>query len=685
MNKSTLPHRRFHQLVAAGCTTGFCLIAANRVSAEADYYIACGNQATARYEIYDESVTDWNSGSALKWTFQPTTANGYSSSLVAAYSNCSDLKLRTCAKWGNVVVSCASGGLATIATYSGGVMKWGLDVGGSNNPHSVELLPNANIAVAASAGGWVRVYASSQSSHNSTYAQFNLTGAHACLWDPLLNELWVMGTSTITALKVGGTDASPTLTEDTSRRGATTSGGHDLSPYYGDFNRLWMTMNGAVAIWNKAKNTLTYESGAANRTSVKGCGNQPSGEIVEARPNSVCTLSTWCTPYIDFFTASGATDYSRLRTGAAFYKCRLFASDYQLGLHVNPCAATTADGRVEVFTVGNTGYLYHNYQTTPGSGWSGWVAMSTNNIWNVLATPAVGTNPDGRLEVCILGTDGRVNHIWQRSPGSSAATNWSAFSVFASSATALPTARMAIGNLANGQPDVFVIGTDGQLYHNYVGSSGWTGFTSLGGAWSQWADIAVGNESDGREAVFLIGTTGNVYNNWQTTPDDGTNWNGWNNLGGTYTDNERIALGQNADGRLEVFTIAGVNGACYHNWETASNSPTAWNGWTSLGGTWNEAVRPVVASDQNGALEVFLVGNTGYLYHNFETGTGWSGWLSLGGSFKPSVQPCAAMDQSGTLELFSTTDTQTALQNSAQTEANGTNWTAWASLAGTWK
>jgi|GEM_PF-572235 len=669
-------------VLKTGVTLACGLALANQVKSEADFYVACGNQATARYEIYDESVTDWNSSSALKWTFHPTTANGWTSSEVAAYSNCSDLKLRNCAKWGNVVVSCASGGLATIATYSGGAMKWALDVGGSNNPHSVELLPNGNIAVAASAGGWVRVYASSQSSHNSTYAQYNLTGAHAVLWDPMLNELWVMGDSVITTLKVGGSDASPTLTEDTVRHGATTSGGHDLSPYYGDFDRLWMTMNGAVATWNKAKHALTYESGADNRTSVKGCGNQPSGEIVETKPNSVCTLDTWCTPYVDFFTSSGATDYSRQRTGAAFYKCRLFTSDYQPGLHANPCTATTADGRLEVFMVGNTGYLYHNYQTTPGGSWSGWIALSTSNTWNVLATPAVGVNPDGRLEVCIMGTDGRVNHTWQHTPGSSAATNWASFTVFTSSATALPTARIAIGNLANGQPDVFVIGTDGALYHNYVGSSGWTGFTSLGGAWSQWADIAVGNESDGREDVFLIGNTGNLYNNWQTAPNDGTNWNGWNNLGGTLGDNVRTALGRNTDGRLEIFT---VNGAAYHNWELASNSPASWNGWSSLSGTWNNAAKPIVAPDQNGALELFLIGNTGYLYHNYENGSGWSGWLSLGGSFKQNVQPCVGVNQDGTLAVFSTTDTQTALFEAVQTSANSATWSGWTSLGGTWQ
>src|SRR6266478_4665415 len=92
-----LSHKVRNYSFAVSSALGFCLAGSSQLKAEADYYVACGNQAAARYEIYDGSVTDWNSSSALKWTFQPTTAHGWNSSEVAAYSNCSDLKLRNCA------------------------------------------------------------------------------------------------------------------------------------------------------------------------------------------------------------------------------------------------------------------------------------------------------------------------------------------------------------------------------------------------------------------------------------------------------------------------------------------------------------------------------------------------------------------------------------------------------------
>lgn len=313
---------------------GLCLFGGTLISeAQNDYWIACGNQATSQYEVYDPTVTDWNSGSALKWTFAPSTSRGWSSAQVDAYSNPSDLKLRWVGS-SQVVVSCASGGLATIATYPGGSMVWALDVGGSYNPHSVELLPNGNIAVAASAGNWVRVYASSQSSSDGVYAQFSLTGAHAVLWDPANNVLWALGTTELTALNVGGSAASPTLTEVTSRRHTLpASGGHEMSANWGDPDSMWISTSLNVYLFQKSTGVFYNAPGGTDRTAVKGCGNQPSGEIVQSQQdNSACTQDTWCTPNINFFNREGSLDYTRTKTGAAFYKCRVFSPDYQPSL-----------------------------------------------------------------------------------------------------------------------------------------------------------------------------------------------------------------------------------------------------------------------------------------------------------------------------------------------------------------
>ncbi|MBY7125955.1 hypothetical protein ILS93_28305, partial [Bacillus sp. 16GRE42] len=53
----------------------------------------------------------------------------------------------------------------------------------------------------------------------------------------------------------------------------------------------------------------------------------------------------------------------------------------------------------------------------------------------------------------------------------------------------------------------------------------------------------------------------------------------WGSLGGTI---DMLAIGKNADGRLEVFA-RGADRALWHIWQTAPNN--GWSNWGSLGGT----------------------------------------------------------------------------------------------------
>src|SRR5581483_8179771 len=264
---------------------------------------------------------------------------------------------------------------------------------------------------------------------------------------------------------------------------------------------------------------------------------------------------------------------------------------------------------------------------------------------------AVGVNSDGRLEVFLIGLNGEVYHMWQLTAGSSASSNWSSFTVFQSSFIS-QIAKLAVGKMGNGSLDLFVTGTDGVLYHSYQSSGTWTAWANLGGAWGPGTDIAVANEKDGREEVFMVGFTGQLYHNWQTAVN-GTTWSGWNSIGGAFSQTVRIAVGANSDGRLEAFTI-GTDGVAYHEWENTANTPTSWASWTSLGGTWETDAKPVVAPDQNGALELLIIGNTGNVSHNYQIGGNWSGWASLGGAYTQNIRPCVGQQQNESLDIFLT-------------------------------
>ena len=73
------------------------------------------------------------------------------------------------------------------------------------------------------------------------------------------------------------------------------------------------------------------------------------------------------------------------------------------------------------------------------------------------------------------------------------------------------------------------------------------GRAALGGGLT--STIAVGGNADGRLEVFVRGTHNALWHNWQTAPNGG--WSGWNSLGGGLTSDP--VVGRNADGRLEVF------------------------------------------------------------------------------------------------------------------------------------
>jgi hypothetical protein len=175
------------------------------------------------------------------------------------------------------------------------------------------------------------------------------------------------------------------------------------------------------------------------------------------------------------------------------------------------------------------------------------------------------------------------------------------------------------------------------LYAN----TGWSGWNSLGGILT--SDVAVGSNADGRMEAFVRGTDNALWHNWQTTPNGG--WSGWNTLGGILTSN--IAMGRNADGRMEVF-VRGTDNALWHNWQTTPNGN--WSGWNTLGGILTSEI--AVANNADGRMEVFVRGTDNALWHNWQTApnSGWSGWNSLGGILASNI--AVGRNADGRLEVF---------------------------------
>jgi hypothetical protein len=326
----------------------------------------------------------------------------------------------------------------------------------------------------------------------------------------------------------------------------------------------------------------------------------------------------------------------------------------------SPFVGQNTGGRLEVFTIGFDGTLWHIWQTIPDKSWSNWDPLNKPPNTNVLTMPGVGKNADGRLEVFTIGSDRALWHIWQISPGQGPWSNW--FS------SGQPTASIAntqfppfIAQDADGRLEAFTIGTDGALWHIYQ--------LALNGTWSNWTPRGkppnlnavnspiVRQNVDGRLEAFTIGSDGALWHVWQTTPNG--LWSNWFSSGqptaSVRNTSPSLAVSRNFDGRLEAFTI-GSDGALWHIWQTAPNG--TWSNWASLGLPKAVSITspPIVEKNKDGHLEVLVRGHDGALWHIWQTvpGSVWGNWDSLGPPPNITINssPFVSENAGGRLEAF---------------------------------
>jgi hypothetical protein len=294
-------------------------------------------------------------------------------------------------------------------------------------------------------------------------------------------------------------------------------------------------------------------------------------------------------------------------------------------------ALRNQDGRLEVFTRGTDGALWHQWQTAPNNGWSGWASLGG---W-ITGLNVVAANADGRLEVFARGGDGALWHSWQTAPNN----GWSDWNSLGGSIDNV----FAVANNADGRLEAFARGGDGALWHIWqtAPNNGWSGWDSLGGQIQ--TALTVGTNQDGRLEVFAKGLDGALWHQWQTAPNNG--WSGWASLGGALLD--LLTVTKNQDGRVEVF-VRGTDGALWHQWQTAPNN--GWSGWASLGGVINDVL--TAAQNADGRIEVFARGTDNALWHQWQTApnNGWSGWATMGGGIADLL--AANRNADGRLEVF---------------------------------
>jgi hypothetical protein len=209
----------------------------------------------------------------------------------------------------------------------------------------------------------------------------------------------------------------------------------------------------------------------------------------------------------------------------------------------DPCAALNAgSGRLEVFARGEDNALWHNWQNPGGpGGWNGWASLGRPLGMLVTSNPSVAQNVNGTLEVFVRAADSAVWHIWQIAPAGA----WSAWaSLNGPPGLGTELDPCAAQNL-DGRLEVFARG--GPLFHDwqYAPSGGWSAWASLGGplpspnqpGFAASDPFAVLNEVQqfgggysGWLEVFTLGSDGALWHNWQDSKGSG-GWSGWFSLG----------------------------------------------------------------------------------------------------------------------------------------------------------
>jgi hypothetical protein len=322
-----------------------------------DDWIWVANQTNDKIEIYAPN-TDWSSTASgiLKFSWKPTSGtsgNGYSEYAEGKWVRPNDFKVRNVSAWGgNYLCAVGGGGLATIAAYPSGQKKWAYNIPPlpnqttrpTSNPHGCELLPNGNIAVAATDIDSVLLFGSSTlgpGGFDNTYrAKKYLQGIHAVLWDPINNRLWAIGRDLMFELEVGGTAAAPTLIER-SRSTLKSEWGHDLSIDLTNSNQMLYSTNSSTHIFNKTTKISTNTVAGLQKSSIKSISNQSSGSYVIARADVDKPASSkphgsasevWNTRYADLHSSTGVWLLSQTKQVSGnyheFYKAKVFRTAY---------------------------------------------------------------------------------------------------------------------------------------------------------------------------------------------------------------------------------------------------------------------------------------------------------------------------------------------------------------------
>ncbi|HEY9601490.1 MAG TPA: hypothetical protein V6C85_07770 [Allocoleopsis sp.] len=274
--------------------------------------------------------------------------------------------------------------------------------------------------------------------------------------------------------------------------------------------------------------------------------------------------------------------------------------------------------------------------------------------------PYVPDGPESLGETGASGLSSQKWSLWELRQGSTA--------IYAPAATAWGENRI----------DLFAIGINSQIYHQWWDGKQWSEWESLEGTYSISAPATV-SVGKNRLDVFWIGIDKQVYRrSWNSNQ-----WSQRESLGGVAI--HGVAATSWGPDRIDLFAV-GTDSSLYHKYWNGST----WSAWKIMKFQGHEAVEksstcisaPAAVSWGANRIDVFALGIDNYVYHAWGNGSSeWRGWEKLGG---PCIHGVAVASRgANSLDLFSiSTDTIGTDNHMYHRSWNGSSWSRWENLGG---
>jgi hypothetical protein len=209
--------------------------------------------------------------------------------------------------------------------------------------------------------------------------------------------------------------------------------------------------------------------------------------------------------------------------------------------------------------------------------------------------------------------------------------------------------------------------------------------------------VVAGHSPDGRVQLFIMGeVAGLIQTTWQTTGDMNDGWFSWETFPGppgleTFPPTAILGLGQLADGRMQLWTID-QNGVVWTTWKVSREPDAAWTSWTKFNPAMQAGGFVAASNLSDGRLEVWSCAGVGLQGGGYEDtsvvmnckqilaghSVAWSAWQNpfipelAGGAFRFA----AGRLSDRRLQLFALNNgpMQSTLQISANANAGWADW-----------